>query len=305
MASDLSIALAALYLRGGPRCGSPSVRAWPSVVAVLRASGGRLPSAPEALRRQGLWAEALLLEDSSLVAWAEATLAAGQAMTAACGGWPARWRAAFPGGGPAAMWVSGPMPSGPFLAVVGSRALSGAAARYARSVGAEAARLGLCVVSGGASGADRAAAEGALAAGGAVLEMLPCGLEAGRGTPGACWASVSSPDAPFAGARAMERNALIYAAAVGAVVVAARYREGGTWQGATEALRRRSTRLFVRPVATCRAVRALMALGALPLAAPSGLGSALSDPPPSLFAPASGGFAAFQIGEPRAAYVPA
>jgi predicted Rossmann fold nucleotide-binding protein DprA/Smf involved in DNA uptake len=74
----------------------------------------------------------------------------------------------------------------------------------------------------------------------------------------------------------MERNALIYAIADAAVIVHARFKTGGTWHGAVEALRRRYTRLIVREDANNAAHRALIGLGAIPLRRPEQLAEALA-----------------------------
>jgi hypothetical protein len=77
----------------------------------------------------------------------------------------------------------------------------------------------------------------------------------------------------------MERNALLYALAEYALVAHARFKQGGTWSGATDALRRRLCRLVVREDEGDLASRALAALGAVPLASPAGLGAALASAP--------------------------
>jgi hypothetical protein len=74
----------------------------------------------------------------------------------------------------------------------------------------------------------------------------------------------------------MERNALIYAAADQTVVAHARFKVGGTWTGATDALRRRRTRLLIREDPTDPALRALICLGGRPLRQPSQLEDALN-----------------------------
>jgi hypothetical protein len=63
----------------------------------------------------------------------------------------------------------------------------------------------------------------------------------------------------------MERNALIYALSEQAVVAEARYRVGGTWLGASDAIRRRLTRLYIRSVPSESWFRVLVSLGAIPL----------------------------------------
>jgi predicted Rossmann fold nucleotide-binding protein DprA/Smf involved in DNA uptake len=140
-------------------------------------------------------------------------------------------------------------------------------------VAAEAVRLGHVVVSGGAVGCDRAAASGTPR--NRLIEILPCGLDlrpSGRG----CQLTVCAPDEEFCTGTAMERNALIYAASDFTFVGEARFREGGTWTGAVEAHRRSLCRLLVREDEHNQALRALTALGAVPLASAAGLEVALS-----------------------------
>ena len=87
--------------------------------------------------------------------------------------------------------------------------------------------------------------------------------------------SVWAPDEPFSAGTAMERNTLVVAAADLAVVAHVRLKEGGTWFAATDALRRRTTPVAVRCTSDDPAARALIALGARPLAAPGELGDAI------------------------------
>ena len=75
----------------------------------------------------------------------------------------------------------------------------------------------------------------------------------------------------------MRRNALIYAMAEAAVIVHARFGEGGTWNGAIEARRRKICPLIVRNDGT-PAARALIALGACPIERPDDLRVALESP---------------------------
>lgn len=269
--SASSAALAALYLPGSPAWGC-SPRRWLAVLGALEAGG----EAVRALRSQSFWEEAARLEVPGALEWARRVLAAGDALTAACPGYPVRWSERLGAAAPAALWQSGPLPSGLFVAVVGSRRLSPPDSEFAFGVGRALALAGYVLVSGGAAGADTQAALGAQSAGGSVLELLPCGLGSGVGRRG-CAASVCAPGAPFSSASAMQRNAVIYALAEAAVVVAPRFRQGGTWHGAIEARRRRLCPLLVRPVPGCPASAALLALGARPLAAPSGLELALAE----------------------------
>lgn len=280
----VEVCLAALYLAGGPRPGPVGRRNWPNVASLLRREAPTLGAAAASLRRHGWWAEAILLETPGLLAWAEAQTAAGLVLSAASPSYPSRWLSLLGSSAPPALWVRGPLPEAPFLAIVGSRHLTPSESRFARAVGKEAVRLGYAVVSGGAAGADRAAVSGAAAeaatagVGGRVLEILPYGLDAASGEGAAL--SNCAPGEGFSGPRAMERNTLVHTLAEVSAVVSARFREGGTWHGAVGALRRRR-RLIVRQgpgsSASCEAaMRALVALGARPLVEASGLAVALA-----------------------------
>ncbi|MCX7799222.1 MAG: DNA-processing protein DprA [Fimbriimonadales bacterium] len=269
---SVSEGLVSLYLPGGPRGFEPPRRRWPLAEAALR----RAPDDPVgSLRSAGLSAEAALMEDPGLRAWARETLARGAALSAACEGFPARWVAALGASCPPALWVAGRMPRGAFVGGVGSRRPPQAAESFLRELGGEAARLGYVGVSGAAEGCDAAFAEGLVGAGGAMLEILPRGLTAEDADAAACRISAAAPGQPFSVPSAMERNALIFALAESTVVGAARLGHGGGWTGATEALRRRLGRVAVRWDPTDAALRALAALGAFPLREPAELPLAL------------------------------
>jgi DNA processing protein len=70
-----------------------------------------------------------------------------------------------------------PRPEERLLAIVGSRAASGAGCDLAERLAAAAVSAGYGVVSGGALGIDAAAHRGALAAGGATFAVLGCGVD--------------------------------------------------------------------------------------------------------------------------------
>ncbi len=150
--------------------------------------------------------------------------------------------------------------------------------------------LGYRVVSGGAVGCDRAALEAAARHGGQSLCLLPYGIDLADGDapPGQSQLSFCAPREPFSRGRAMERNTLIYATGRIAIVGQVRFREGGTWHGATAALRRGSTRLLVRrpgpyePEDIVRGAQALVALGAAYLDDPAQIEDHLAMPAPDL-----------------------
>lgn len=131
------------------------------------------------------------------------------------------------------------------MALVGSRELTASGRAFARRVGELAAREGYVLISGNARGADQCAQEACLAAGGAVLAVLPDSLAEhkpeGEGVLYLCRDGWSLPFAPY---RALDRNRMIHA--LGEKTLAAQSRlTGGTWSGSEENLRRGWSPLFV------------------------------------------------------------
>ena len=271
----LHITFVALYLPGLPRAADPPRSRWRLVDHAMRQQIDAPPA--EALRSAGMWLEAGIISEVGLWDSALAVCASGRAISPVSAGYPAKWlQLSF---APPALWIAGeelPHPKS-IMAIVGSRALSAAAARFAREAARAVGEAGSALISGGASGADREAARGIIrwAAEAEVsvplIQIVPFGigrldrraLAWERGVAG-CVLSLAAPEEGFSSALAMERNALLYAAAERSLVVAARLREGGTWAGATAALRRRSTSMFVREDGS-PSCRALEALGASPL----------------------------------------
>ena len=132
------------------------------------------------------------------------------------------------------------------LGVVGSRDVSQEGGEVAKEVARLAARRGLPLVSGGARGVDQLAMDAAFEAGGAVLGILAESLSRKLKRPdvrravydgGTVMCTPYSPDAPFSAGNAMGRNKLIYAQAALTVVIASDAETGGTWSGASEALK--------------------------------------------------------------------
>ncbi|MFN0026965.1 MAG: DNA-processing protein DprA [Acidimicrobiales bacterium] len=132
------------------------------------------------------------------------------------------------------------------LGAVGSRDVSFEGGQVAIEVGRRAVGMGVSLVSGGARGVDRLAMNAALDAGGTVVAMLAGSLAATvakpelrralrRGVTVLC--SPYGSDVAFSAGNALGRNKLIYAQSLRTVVVACESARGGTWAGATEALR--------------------------------------------------------------------
>ena len=134
----------------------------------------------------------------------------------------------------------------PGLGVVGSRDVSQEGGEVAKEIARLAARRGLPLTSGGARGVDQLAMDAAFEAGGAVVGILAESLSRKLKSPdvrravyegSTVMCTPYSPDAPFRAGNAMGRNKLIYAQAALTVVVASDDGSGGTWSGATEALK--------------------------------------------------------------------
>lgn len=270
----LRVALVALYLPGLQRSADPPRSRWREVDHALRQRPGMNPV--DALRAAGLWLEAGVLAEVGLQESARSLSASRRAITPVDSAYPSRWQ--FLPIPPPALWIVGePPPPAEAMTVVGSRSLSHHAAKFARAAGRAVGEAGAILVSGGAAGADRLAAAGLIdwARGEGVpaplIQVLPFGIARldrqalgwRRGVEG-CALSLAPPEEGFSSALAMERNALLYAASSRSLVVAARFREGGTWAGATAALRKRSSCIFVRADSS-KASNALQALGAFPI----------------------------------------
>ena len=144
------------------------------------------------------------------------------------------------GGAPLGLWVRGPLrldeACASATAVVGSRSATTYGAEVASGIGADLARSGVCVVSGAAFGIDQAAHRGALAARGATVAVLACGVD--RAYPAAhrtlldyiAGTGLVVSELPMGCAptrlRFLSRNRLIAALTQGTVVVEAAVRSG-------------------------------------------------------------------------------
>lgn len=133
------------------------------------------------------------------------------------------------------------------LGVVGSRDVAEAGNNVARDAAAAAATRGEVVVSGLARGVDQVAMSAALNLGGLVTGVPSEGLsKISRSSEirrhvldeHLCLVSPYGPNSPFSAGNAMARNKLIYALSDRTLVVASDKETGGTWAGATEAMRR-------------------------------------------------------------------
>lgn len=165
------------------------------------------------------------------------------------------------------------------VGVVGSREVDSAGMGFSREVASEAVRLGHAVISGGAKGVDEIAMQAALEAGGSavgilaeslVKQMRKWDVESGQ----VCLASPFAPDIGFLVGNAMARNKLIYAGSLGTVVVSSAFESGGTWSGATEALRQSLCPVLVRDI-PLEGNQGLLAKGGVPIREAGDLGGLL------------------------------
>lgn len=133
------------------------------------------------------------------------------------------------------------------IGVVGSRNIDEAGREAAEAVARKAVEAGRPVVSGGARGADSFAMNAAFTAGGAVVGVLADSLQSrirsadilrAIDSDTICLVSQQVPSAGFTPAAAMSRNKLVYALTETTVVIATDLESGGTWAGATEALKK-------------------------------------------------------------------
>ena len=140
---------------------------------------------------------------------------------------------------PGTLWAKGDLAllNQPAISLVGSRELRKENDMFARSVGCYAAKKGLVLVSGNARGADRAAQDACLEAGGKVISIVADELLKHPLQENLLYLSEEDYDSPFTSQRALSRNRCIHA--LGRIVFVAQsdYQKGGTWDGTAKNLR--------------------------------------------------------------------
>ena len=129
--------------------------------------------------------------------------------------------------------------------MVGARELLPENTAFAAEVGRLAAGNGLTLVSGNARGADRAAQDACLKAGGAVIAFVADRLLDHPLHKRVLYVTEEVPEADFTVGRALARNRLIHAQ--GACVFAAQCASGsgGTWRGTTDNLARGYSPVYI------------------------------------------------------------
>lgn len=201
--------------------------------ASLLARGGTLALELERLESLGIWA-----------------------LTRADEKYPARYRQRLKESAPPVLFGAGTLDlmGQPGLAVVGSRNIDEARNAFAEFIGNACAQAGWVVYSGAARGVDAVTMGAALEARGQVVGVLADSLEKAIRAADAREAVARgdltlftpyNPNAGFSVGAAMGRNKLIYALADYALVIASDVEKGGTWAGATEALKTGWVPVFV------------------------------------------------------------
>ena len=140
---------------------------------------------------------------------------------------------------PGCLWCKGDIKilNTPAISLVGSRELRDENRTFAEAVGYRAAMAGLTLVSGNARGADRAAQEACLQAGGRVVSIVADELGKQPQRRNLLYVSEEDFDAPFSAQRALSRNRCIHALGRMVFVAQSDLHRGGTWDGTVKNLR--------------------------------------------------------------------
>ena len=180
--------------------------------------------------------------------------------------YPARLRQTLGRRCPAVLFAKGDdaLLSARCISVVGSRELTERGRAFAEAAGRLIVRSGYTLCSGGAAGADRAAQEACLNAGGAAVifpagRLLDCPAQAR-----VLYLAEQGYDLPFSAQRALTRNHFIHAMGEKTLVAQCRAGTGGTWDGTTENVRRGWSPVFVSDDGS-EGAQALIARGAVPV----------------------------------------
>ncbi len=140
---------------------------------------------------------------------------------------------------PGCLWYKGDLAllKLPAVSLVGSRELLPENRNFAREVGRQAALQGYVLVSGNARGADQAAQNACLEAGGKVISVVADALADHSAQENVLYLSEDDFDAPFSAQRALSRNRVIHALGQMTFVAQCGYQQGGTWDGTVKNLR--------------------------------------------------------------------
>ena len=134
---------------------------------------------------------------------------------------------------PGVLWAKGDatLLSRPLVAAIGRRDLGDENRVFAEEAGRQIAKQGYVLVSGNARGADKAAQEACLEAGGSVICVVPDSLQKQPLTKHVLYLSLDDFDREFSAARAFQRNYVIHTMASLVIVAQCSLARGGTWDG--------------------------------------------------------------------------
>ena len=132
----------------------------------------------------------------------------------------------------------------PMVALVGSRELREENWQFAAEVGRQAAAQGYVLVSGNARGADRAAQESCLNAGGSVISVVADELWKQPLRERVLYLSETDFEEGFSAQRALSRNRVIHAMGIVTFVAQSSFGTGGTWDGTVKNLQNGWSRVY-------------------------------------------------------------
>lgn len=155
------------------------------------------------------------------------------------GGYPAALRERLGDDSPGCLWAKGDLSllALPKISLVGSRDLEAQNRNFAEEVGRQAAAQGFVLVSGNARGADKAAQDACLRAGGKVISVVADALTDHGMRKNVLYLSEDGFDCAFSAQRAISRNRVIHAISEKTFVAQCGYQRGGTWDGTVKNLR--------------------------------------------------------------------
>ena len=148
-------------------------------------------------------------------------------------GYPLRVRDALGDDSPGCLWAKGDISllETPCISLVGSRELGDENRKFAREVGMQAAKQGYTLVSGNARGADKAAQEACISAGGSVICVVADSLEKQKANDRILYIAEDGFDCVFSSQRALSRNRVIHSLGGATFVAQASLHRGGSWDG--------------------------------------------------------------------------
>lgn len=187
-------------------------------------------------------------------------------VTRISGHYPGRLHKALGMEAPACLWMKGDkrILDLPRISLVGSRDLRPENRKFARLVGACAAKEGYALVSGNARGADREAQESCLEHGGFVICVVADPLQTHEARERVLYVAEDGFDIAFSAVRALSRNRIIHALSKKTFVAQCTFGKGGTWSGTRNNLRHGWSDVFCFADGS-EASGELCAMGAVPV----------------------------------------